>query len=168
MPGLTFAMCQAGKMTPEVEVEFVEAVKWLDAKGVEVSASARVVWRVARRGWWDAPPRAVWRSAGGGTRRLARCGVARVLGAEEAPPRGGRSVPVWSNRSTRRPTVRGRARPRDRPPGSARVQRERALSLSCRTPPSASRGGAHARRNRITSRASGRRTRPTALAAAAV
>jgi len=35
VPGLTFAMCQEGKMTPGVEAEFIEAVKWLDAKGVE-------------------------------------------------------------------------------------------------------------------------------------
>ena len=39
-------------MTPEVEAEFVEAVKWLDAKGVEVSERlrSRLVWRAARRG----------------------------------------------------------------------------------------------------------------------
>ena len=53
-------MCQEGKMTPEVEAEFVEAVKWLDAKGVEVSSAvrspsvargaARVVGRATSRG----------------------------------------------------------------------------------------------------------------------
>lgn len=34
VPGLTFAICQSGKMTPEVEKEFLEAVDWLIAKGV--------------------------------------------------------------------------------------------------------------------------------------
>ena len=63
-------------MTPEVEAEFVEAVKWLDAKGVEVSERlhSRLVWRAARRGGRDAPlPRAVWRGRGwGGGRRRPR------------------------------------------------------------------------------------------------
>jgi len=30
VPGLTFAMCQSGKLTPEVEERFIEAIKWLD------------------------------------------------------------------------------------------------------------------------------------------
>ena len=30
VPGLTFTMCQAGKMTPEVEKNFIEAVEYLD------------------------------------------------------------------------------------------------------------------------------------------
>jgi len=34
VPGLTFEVCQSGKLTPEVEHRFIEAVKWLDAKGV--------------------------------------------------------------------------------------------------------------------------------------
>mmetsp|Transcript_27955 Transcript_27955/g.50903 ORF Transcript_27955/g.50903 Transcript_27955/m.50903 type:complete len:636 (-) Transcript_27955:406-2313(-) len=34
VPGLTFEMCQSGKMTPEVEKEFVEAVKYLEGRGV--------------------------------------------------------------------------------------------------------------------------------------
>jgi hypothetical protein len=34
VPGLTFDMCQSGKLTPDVEKEFVEAVQWLTAKGV--------------------------------------------------------------------------------------------------------------------------------------
>ena len=35
VPGLTFAMCQSGEMTPEVTAEFTEAVRWLDQeKGV--------------------------------------------------------------------------------------------------------------------------------------
>jgi len=34
VPGLTFAMCQSGKMTPAVQAEFLEAVEWLDARGV--------------------------------------------------------------------------------------------------------------------------------------
>jgi len=34
VPGFTFAMCQSGKMTPEVEAEFIEAIKELEAKGV--------------------------------------------------------------------------------------------------------------------------------------
>ena len=34
VPGLTFEMCQAGKMTPEVESEFVEKIKELEALGV--------------------------------------------------------------------------------------------------------------------------------------
>jgi hypothetical protein len=34
VPGLTFTMCQSGKMTPEVEQKFKEAVDWLIAQGV--------------------------------------------------------------------------------------------------------------------------------------
>merc|ERR1719230_69052 len=34
VPGLTFEMCQAGKMTPDVEKNFEEALDWLVAKGV--------------------------------------------------------------------------------------------------------------------------------------
>jgi len=35
VPGLTFAMCQSGKLTPEVEQNFIEAVRFLDVeKGV--------------------------------------------------------------------------------------------------------------------------------------
>lgn len=34
VPGLTFSMCQSGKMTPEVEREFEEAINYLIAKGV--------------------------------------------------------------------------------------------------------------------------------------
>merc|ERR1712187_1027317 len=34
VPGLTFSMCQSGKLTEDVEKEFVEAVKYLEAKGV--------------------------------------------------------------------------------------------------------------------------------------
>jgi len=34
VPGFTFAMCQSGKMTPEVEKEFIEAIKYFEAKGV--------------------------------------------------------------------------------------------------------------------------------------
>lgn len=34
VPGLTFAMCQAGKMTPMVEQNFVDAIKYLDSLGV--------------------------------------------------------------------------------------------------------------------------------------
>lgn len=34
VPGLTFSMCQSGRMTDEVRSEFIEAVKWLDNKGV--------------------------------------------------------------------------------------------------------------------------------------
>ena len=34
VPGLTFEMCQSGKMSPEVNAEFIEAVKYLDSKGV--------------------------------------------------------------------------------------------------------------------------------------
>jgi len=34
VPGLTFEMCQAGKLTPGVEKEFVEGVDWLVNKGV--------------------------------------------------------------------------------------------------------------------------------------
>lgn len=34
VPGLTFAMCQAGKMTPRVQSEFVEAIAYLEAQGV--------------------------------------------------------------------------------------------------------------------------------------
>ena len=37
VPGLTFAMCQSGKMPPEIEERFTNAVKWLDAKGVSIS-----------------------------------------------------------------------------------------------------------------------------------
>lgn len=34
VPGLTFEMCQSGKLTPDVRMEFLEAVDWLDRKGV--------------------------------------------------------------------------------------------------------------------------------------
>lgn len=34
VPGLTFEAAQAGKLTPEVEKEFIEGVKWLVAQGV--------------------------------------------------------------------------------------------------------------------------------------
>jgi hypothetical protein len=34
VPGLTFGMCQSGKLTPDVRMEFLEAVDWLDRKGV--------------------------------------------------------------------------------------------------------------------------------------
>jgi Ca2+-binding EF-hand superfamily protein len=34
VPGLTFKMCQSGKMTPAVEAEFREAVDWFEMKGV--------------------------------------------------------------------------------------------------------------------------------------
>eukprot|EP00928_Gymnodinium_smaydae_P020126 TRINITY_DN1777_c0_g1_i1.p1 TRINITY_DN1777_c0_g1~~TRINITY_DN1777_c0_g1_i1.p1 ORF type:complete len:583 (-),score=133.97 TRINITY_DN1777_c0_g1_i1:108-1763(-) len=34
VPGLTFKMCQSGKLTPEVEREFKEAIDWMEAKGV--------------------------------------------------------------------------------------------------------------------------------------
>jgi len=34
VPGLTFEICQSGRLTPEVEKEFIEAVQWLVAKGV--------------------------------------------------------------------------------------------------------------------------------------
>jgi len=36
VPGLTFAMCQSGKMPPEIEERFTNAVKWLDDKGVSM------------------------------------------------------------------------------------------------------------------------------------
>ena len=36
VPGLTFGMCQSGKLTPEVEARFIKAIKYLDAKGVSV------------------------------------------------------------------------------------------------------------------------------------
>jgi hypothetical protein len=34
VPGLTFQMCMEGKMTPEVEEDFVAAIKYLDEQGV--------------------------------------------------------------------------------------------------------------------------------------
>jgi len=34
VPGFTFAMCQSGKMTPDVEKAFIEAIKYFEAKGV--------------------------------------------------------------------------------------------------------------------------------------
>eukprot|EP00448_Togula_jolla_P035648 CAMPEP_0170623766 /NCGR_PEP_ID=MMETSP0224-20130122/29874_1 /TAXON_ID=285029 /ORGANISM="Togula jolla, Strain CCCM 725" /LENGTH=435 /DNA_ID=CAMNT_0010950243 /DNA_START=34 /DNA_END=1341 /DNA_ORIENTATION=+ len=34
VPGLTFEMCQEGKMTPNVEREFADAIEWLCARGV--------------------------------------------------------------------------------------------------------------------------------------
>jgi hypothetical protein len=40
VPGLTFDMCQSGKMPPEIEERFTDAVKWLDAKGVSISTPA--------------------------------------------------------------------------------------------------------------------------------
>merc|ERR1712048_1196927 len=30
VPGLTFEMCQSGKLTAKVEMEFIRAIKWLD------------------------------------------------------------------------------------------------------------------------------------------
>lgn len=35
VPGLTFEMCQSGKMTEDVEQEYVLAIKWLVKKGVD-------------------------------------------------------------------------------------------------------------------------------------
>lgn len=34
VPGLTFEMCQSGKMTDDVKVEFVDAIRYLEKKGV--------------------------------------------------------------------------------------------------------------------------------------
>lgn len=34
VPGLTFSICQAGRMSRQVEDEFVAAIKWLEQKGV--------------------------------------------------------------------------------------------------------------------------------------
>jgi hypothetical protein len=34
VPGLTFEVCQSGKMTKGVESEFIEAVQWMDGRGV--------------------------------------------------------------------------------------------------------------------------------------
>merc|ERR1719487_1294719 len=34
VPGLTFTMCQSGKLTPRVEKEFCDGIDWLVAKGV--------------------------------------------------------------------------------------------------------------------------------------
>ena len=34
VPGLTFAMCQSGKLTPEVEARFLEAIDYFEALGV--------------------------------------------------------------------------------------------------------------------------------------
>ena len=34
VPGLTFEMCEKGKMPDEIKERFVKAIKWLDAKGV--------------------------------------------------------------------------------------------------------------------------------------
>jgi len=34
VPGLTFSMCQAGKLTPEIEAKFQEAINWLVDRGV--------------------------------------------------------------------------------------------------------------------------------------
>jgi hypothetical protein len=37
VPGLTFEVCQSGKLTPEMEAEFIKAIQWLDKeKGVSV------------------------------------------------------------------------------------------------------------------------------------
>jgi len=33
VPGFTFAMAQSGKLTPDVEQEFIDAVKWLEKRG---------------------------------------------------------------------------------------------------------------------------------------
>jgi len=33
VPGFSFAMCQSGKMTPSVEKDFVQALKWLESQG---------------------------------------------------------------------------------------------------------------------------------------
>lgn len=38
--GLTFEMCQSGKLTPEVEAQFVKGIVDLEAKGVQVSRKA--------------------------------------------------------------------------------------------------------------------------------
>merc|ERR1711939_178176 len=34
VPGLTFEMCQSGKLTADVEKEFLEAIDYLEKKGV--------------------------------------------------------------------------------------------------------------------------------------
>lgn len=34
VPGLTFEMCQSGKLTADVRIEFLEAVDWLERKGI--------------------------------------------------------------------------------------------------------------------------------------
>ena len=70
VPGLTFQMCQDNAMTPEVTAEFIEAVKWLDAKGVsgitgDCASTQRgagisdrdAIFGVAR---WIARARALW------------------------------------------------------------------------------------------------------------
>jgi len=33
VPGFTFAMCQSGKMSPDVETGFIKALKWLESQG---------------------------------------------------------------------------------------------------------------------------------------
>lgn len=48
IPGLTFAMCQSGEMTPEIEERFMNAVKWLDAKGVSCSIPSRLEYMAGR------------------------------------------------------------------------------------------------------------------------
>ena len=42
VPGLTFAMCQSGKMPADIEERFTKAVKWLDEKGVSISIPPRL------------------------------------------------------------------------------------------------------------------------------
>jgi hypothetical protein len=34
VPGLTFDICQSGKLSPETEQEFVDAVRWMEGRGV--------------------------------------------------------------------------------------------------------------------------------------
>lgn len=34
VPGFTFEMCMSGRLTPQVQANFVEAVKWMEQKGV--------------------------------------------------------------------------------------------------------------------------------------
>merc|ERR1712072_720254 len=34
VPGFTFEVCQSGRMSPSVERKFIEAVRWMDGKGV--------------------------------------------------------------------------------------------------------------------------------------
>jgi len=35
VPGLTFEICQSGKLTPEIEKNFIKAIEWLVKKGVD-------------------------------------------------------------------------------------------------------------------------------------
>jgi len=34
VPGFTFEMCMSGRLTPQVQANFVEAIKWMESKGV--------------------------------------------------------------------------------------------------------------------------------------